>query len=66
MRLPTVDEAKGIGQRNKDDCAFPCDWGTWTSTGSFAGTVFYAFSTQDPNSSATSGGSLGVLCVSDE
>jgi beta-galactosidase len=37
MRLPTKDEAKGIAGDNRDACAFPFKWGTWTSTAGRAG-----------------------------
>jgi len=32
MRLPTKDEALGIAGNNREDCAFPTGWWTWTST----------------------------------
>jgi len=32
MRLPTKDEALGIAGTNRQTCAFPCGWVTWTSS----------------------------------
>jgi hypothetical protein len=32
MRLPTHQEAVAIAAPNREKCAFPCYWETWTST----------------------------------
>jgi len=31
LRLPTLDEARGIAGDPRDMCAFPCSWETWAS-----------------------------------
>ncbi len=40
MRLPTKDEALAIAGTNFDSCAF-CNWGTWTTSPSATGQVWY-------------------------
>ena len=37
MRLPTKDEALGIAESNRETCAFPESWHTWTSTSAGSG-----------------------------
>ncbi len=41
MRLPTRDEALALAGANRETCAFPCGWSTWTSSAAGTGLAWH-------------------------
>ncbi len=63
MRLPTKDEALGIAVPNREDCAFPYSWGTWTSTSAGSGRAWDVGDDGGTFEYGVGGDGTFVLCV---
>ena len=62
-RLPTKDEALAISGASYDTCAWPCTWGTWTSTAPGAGLAWHVNHVGGAGQHDVGDNVNGVLCV---
>jgi formylglycine-generating enzyme required for sulfatase activity len=64
MRLPTKDEALAIAGSSFESCAFPCTWGTFTSTSAGSHVVWHVnYDGSSATVSAKDEGGGFVMCV---